>query len=332
MEMDGPNDGRFTVAFYGVPIVSDSGRIYFIYIKQNEYCDHNSNTQGLMMCRYSDDEGKSWSPRQEIKMNRRPWDHSDPKVPPHWIGWVNAIRDSKGRQLWAFGRWNRYQPGFPKDIAFLEFMRFDNIDEGPDPQDLEITWLPDEPIQGVPKGGMEPCPVLLPDGRLFMILRTGVGSVWYTISEDDGATWSPAEPMLYKDGGERVLNPSSPPPLFALGDGRYLQQTHNNDGSASGGPLPLWSRPYSFNRRSLFLSVGEFRANARQPIWFSRPKRFADSDGVPAGVQNRTEMGTYGSLTERDGKRILWYPDRKHFLLGKEISDEWLSDLEVPGE
>ena len=51
---------------------------------------------------------------------------------------------------------------------------------------------------------------------------------------------------------------------------------------------------------------------------------------MPAGVQNRVEMGTYDSLTEHDGKRILWYPDRKHFLLGKEITDEWLSDMEVP--
>ncbi len=108
-EMDGPNDGRFTMAFYGFPLVSNSGRIYFFYIKQNEHCDHNSNTQGLMMCRYSDDEGKTWAPRQEIKMNRQPWDHSDPKVPANWIGWVNAIRDSKGRWLWAFGRWNRFQ-------------------------------------------------------------------------------------------------------------------------------------------------------------------------------------------------------------------------------
>jgi putative SOS response-associated peptidase YedK len=78
--------------------------------------------------------------------------------------------------------------------------------------------------------------------------------------------------------------------------------------------------------------VGEFRPNAHQPVWFSQPKLLADSDGVAAGVQGRTEMGTYGSLTEHNGKRILWYPDRKHFLLGKEITDEWLSDMKVDGE
>ena len=37
-------------------------------------------------------------------------------------------------------------------------------------------------------------------------------------------------------------------------------------------------------------------------------------------------------LTEKDGKRILWYPDRKHFLLGKEIPDELLADMNWASE
>ena len=329
-EIDGPNEARNKCAFYGFPIVSDSGRIYIFYIKRQEFCDMGSNSHGVVRCRYSDDEGLTWSEPEVIPMNRRPWDDPDPNVPPNWIGWVNAIRDSKGRWLWAFGRWTPHRDDYPRDRAFLEFMRFNNIDEGPDPNDIDVTWLPDEPVAGLPKGGMEPCPALLPDGRLFMVLRTSVGSVYYTVSEDDGATWRTVEPMRYTDGGERVLNPGSPPPLFALEDGRYLQQTHNNDGSASTGPQPMWGRPYAFNRRSMFFLLGEYRPNARQPIWFSQPKLFADSDGVSAGVQNRTETGTYDSLTELDGKRIVWYPDRKHFLLGRDVTDEWLSDMVVP--
>ena len=93
-----------------------------------------------------------------------------------------------------------------------------------------------------------------------------------------------------------------------------------------------WSKPNTLNRRSVFLSVGKFRPQARQPIWFSPPKRLADSDGTPAGAQHRTEMGTYSSLTELNGQRVIWYPDRKHFLLGKVVGDEWLADLRVPGK
>ncbi len=213
-------------------------------------------------------------------------------------------------------------------------IRFDNIDQGPDPSDLKMTWLPGRPVSPKPdltlSGCMEPCIVLLPDCRLFMVMRTSVGSVWYSVSEDDGNSWRPAEPLRYRDDGERVLHPASPPPLFALEDGRYLLQYHNNDGSMSSGPKPLWTRAYNFNRRAIFLAIGEFQPKAHQPIWFSGPKHFADSDGVPAGIQNRTEMGTYSSLTERQGDRVLWYPDRKHFLLGKRVTNEWLDDLVVP--
>ena len=41
-------------------------------------------------------------------------------------------------------------------------------------------------------------------------------------------------------------------------------------------------------------------------------------------------MAMYYSLTERDGRRIFWYADRKHFVLGRELSDELLADMETP--
>ena len=69
-----------------------------------------------------------------------------------------------------------------------------------------------------------------------------------------------------------------------------------------------------------------------QPVWFSGLRHIADSDGVAAGPQNRAELGPYGSLTEHQGRRVLWYPDRKHFLLGKLIPDELLADMQVPTE
>ena len=75
--------------------------------------------------------------------------------------------------------------------------------------------------------------------------------------------------------------------------------------------------------------MGEFRADAHQPVWFSRPMQILDTDGITLPPKKTAEIGTYTSLTEWRGRRILWYPDRKHFLLGKYISDELLADLEV---
>ena len=75
------------------------------------------------------------------------------------------------------------------------------------------------------------------------------------------------------------------------------------------------------------MSVGhEDPTNPFAPIRFSPPKVFTTSDGHSLGVGGRTEVATYPSLLEDGDDRILFYPDRKHFLLGKHITDEWLSD------
>ena len=191
-----------------------------------------------------------------IPVIRREADDPDPAMPPKWKVWTNTIRDSSGvlvvpvsgiltgRRHSASGHWT-------------DLIRFPNIDDGPEPEDLEMTWLPEEPITPLPRHGIEPSIVLLPDGRLFMGLRTGEGSVWYTVSEDaEGRSWRRPEPML---GRRRARSQSREPvPCFHLADGRYLLQYHNNDGSASGGPQPMWSRPYSFSRRSMFIAVGEY--------------------------------------------------------------------------
>jgi hypothetical protein len=38
----------------------------------------------------------------------------------------------------------------------------------------------------------------------------------------------------------------------------------------------------------------------------------------------------YASFTVRNGNAVLWYPERKFFLLGKKITPDFLADLQVP--
>jgi len=108
---------------------------------------------------------------------------------------------------------------------------------------------------------------------------------------------------------------------------------HNNNGHR--GPYnqrkKKWKKNYlNFLRNPAFLAVGEFRPDAHQPIGFSRPKQFLDTQGIPIGPKGTAEIATYTSLTEWRGQRILWYPDRKYFLLGKQITDDWLADMKAP--
>jgi hypothetical protein len=84
---------------------------------------------------------------------------------------------------------------------------------------------------------------------------------------------------------------------------------------------------WNYIRRPAYLALGEFRKDGYQPIWFSRPKLFADNDGVITGPKKTAEIATYTSYTEYGGKRTLWYPDRKYYLLGKHITDEFLEGM-----
>lgn len=50
-----------------------------------------------------------------------------------------------------------------------------------------------------------------------------------------------------------------------------------------------------------------------------------DHDGVPLGPPGkRGQLGLalYSSVTVRHGRAVLWYPDRKFFLLGRSIEPD----------
>lgn len=350
----GPENDNDQIASWGFPVVSRTGRCYCFYNKFTGVVDTHRQMTGWMRCVYSDDNGYTWKDGGVIPFGRSSFDHPDPDIPPNWIVWQKPIRDSLGRQIVGFTRHkSKAVRKKPKGGSWLaqdtqsEFMRFDNIDEGPDPQHIRITWLPENgeglrvPMPGIKDFSLaqEPSLALLPDGRLFCVMRTLTGRIWYSVSDVDGATWTGPEVLRYKDGGEEVLQPVAPCPVYALKDGRFLLLFHNNDGTAGGG---TWPGDSNKNRTPAFLAVGEYREEAHQPIWFSKPKQFGDSAGIALGPsQNglnkldkpfRVEVATYTSLTEQNGKRILWYPDRKHFLLGRYITDEWLEELRPSDE
>ena len=62
----------------------------------------------------------------------------------------------------------------------------------------------------------------------------------------------------------------------------------------------------------------------------ARNRRSALQAAEKLVARGRLEAATYVSLTEHAGRRVLWYPDRKSFLLGKLITDEMLDAMEVP--
>lgn len=359
IKIAGPSKGeKIPQAGWGFPVVSKKGRIYCFYSQDSPSPQRDERGRTLktneMGVAFSDDDGHTWQRGADLPWPKGDYDHPDGlSAYWNWIVWQNPIRDSRGR--WLVGYSYTVSPKLRKDNppgywvgdSGTKFMRFENIDEAPDPKDIKIKHLMFEGKGLTIKSGFnpelsdaeEPSLVLLPDKRLFTTLRTSTGYIWYSVSSDDGETWRQPEVLRYKDGGEAIPQPKAPCPIYPLGpgrNGRYLLVYHNNPGKLGDysqyAPPATWRavNQWSHVRRPAFIALGEYRPRAHQPIWFSPPKQILDTDGVIVGPKKTAEIATYTSFTERRGRRVLWYPDRKYYLLGKYITDELLEGMKAP--
>ncbi len=336
-----PGEGH--MASWGYPLVSKSGRIYVLYSQHIGKSDNFVHHTGWLHGIHSDDQGQTWSKPQNIQVARSIRDNPDPTMPPNMLCWQKPLRLGKaGRYFAGFTRWTSFAVtpnptrSWISADSRVEFMRFENLDEDPAVQDLQIRWFASNdralavPFPGHPEVSacQEPSIVKLPDGRLFCVMRTAAGSPFWSISADLGETWTPPRRLLRKDGGEPLLHPLSPCPIYdlggnAAGSGRYVLFMHNHDGHYQGyGPTDT-----GFHRRPVYLVLGRFQPGADQPVWFEAPRFFMDHRGVSLGkpgTNGRLDLALYSSFTVRQGQPVLWYPDRKFFLLGRKIPSEFV--------
>ena len=333
-----PGDGN--IASWGYPLISKSGRIYVVWNQYQGPIDVSDQFTGTIDCLYSDDMGQTWTAPATIPMKRSPHDHWDERVPSNWIVWQRPIRDLQGRWFTGFSRWLSvavrrvpHKRSWASE-SVVEFMRYENIDDDPEPEDVQITWSAwgdqalraphySDPLISV---AQEPSLVRLPDDRLFCVMRSISGYIWYSLSADDGETWCNPRPLLRKDHGRPVMAPICCTPMYQMADGRYVL-FHNNNSGRVDGCEPENNR---VNRRPCSAALGEYRPQAEQPIWFSESKVFMDNDGVHFGPRQGIDIGVYPSFTTRGGENVLWHPERKFFLLGKRVTPEFLADMHVP--
>lgn len=339
VEIAGPaQTGR--MASWGFPVVvPHTGRVY-CFLNQNAGIeDVRADTTGECWYRWSDDDGRTWSADHGVvEIGRCAISHPDPQVPPAWIVCHTPVRTARGQLVAGFTRWASRAVAGSVGLFTLEsqiwFLRFDNIATAEDPLDLRVSTWPDAehglrvPPPGNPEVSVaqEPTVQPLPDGRHICVMRTMTGRIYFALSADGCESWDEPRPLRYCPGGPEILQPIAPCPLYRLRDGRYLLLFHNNDGSAHGGSGP---GDHLRNRRPAFLAVGRYIDHPTDPLIFGMPRRLMDTDGVSIGPCDRTEVATYTSFFEFEGTRYLWYPDRKHFLLGRIIRDRDLCDPPV---
>ena len=327
------------IAYWGFPIIAPAlNRIYCFYFKCNGFADFRYDIGGILTGRYSEDDGVTWSDAFELPIHRTVGDNPDPGIPVNWIIWQIPYVTSHGQVIAPFTCWNSAKSPLDGD-SDAYFLRFDNILTEADPAKLTTTTLPESqrglrvPSVFNPEISFceEPAIVELSDGRLFCVMRTNAGYIAFSVSQDHGRTWSTPAPLYQDDDGDLMLNPVVPCPIWKLQDGRYLLLYCNNKGDANGGHFPCNYACHKLNRYPSFISVGrEDLSNPRCPIRFGAPKVIVDNQGVPLGPSGRTDASSYSSLLEDGEDRVLFYPDREHFLLGKRLPDEWLADCD-PG-
>ena len=74
-------------------------------------------------------------------------------------------------------------------------------------------------------------------------------------------------------------------------------------------------------RNPLYCAIGYFDPDHIQPIRFKKEdnKLYMQFGEDADGFGTHLQFAVYGTMTHQNGKNILWYPDRKFFLLGKDI-------------
>jgi hypothetical protein len=205
----------------------------------------------------------------------------------------------------------------PKKLADIRcepvFARSRNILTEIDPSKISFDFKPAPPhgifvpMKGKPgeSHGMEAQIVELSDHRLFSVMRTGNGCVYFTTSEDFGETWNEAKPLRRDDGEDPVLNPNCPCPLTKLIDGRYALLHCNNDGRVGGASNVFAAGSV---RNPIYVSIGvENGSDKEQPIRWSKPRLMTTLEEYKEKFGSKGRDLTYGCLHEEDGNYYHFY-------------------------
>ena len=304
-------------ASWGFPIVTASGRIYLFCSRG----DYEGNWD--VLCTYSDDEGETFAPMTRLRL-------PDGRE-GYWCVWKTPMRCRDGAYLVGCTVWyGKEMPGtnWCHKESWSMILSFDNLDEDPEPRDVRMSWRTKAPIL-IPDPffpqisvSQELAMVELPDGRLWVQMRTMQDSPYWAVSADGGRTFSEPRPMRYWDGS-KVLHPLSPCPIYQYRPGKYFILAHQNDGRRLGFDHHElhWKENYSnFIRNPYYLCKAEFDPEGEQPIRIGAPVCLIDTGDIAIGPKQTAEGGTYSSFTQWKGKSILWYPDRKFYLLGKQLN------------
>lgn len=314
-------------ASYSVMLKAASGRIYCFYNHNTDnlrrvradsppnpdgYCAR-VDTLGHFVFKYSDDHGRTWSPRRidiplrEFAVDRgnpyggkvkffwnvgRPFVHDGTVYVPHIkVGrfGIDNIRDSEGCLLAS------------PDLLKIA-----------DPAQASWQTLPDgdaglrSPAGGGPIAEEHSFSVLS-DGSFFCVYRSVDGYAVCSYSRDRGHTWEPPAYMTYADG-RRIKNPRAANFAWKCANGRFLYWFHNHSGRSYFGRNPAW-----------FCAGEEIDSPTGRRIAWGQPEIGIYDDDVLIRM-------SYPDLIEEQG-RFFVTETQKHLARVHELPDELIALL-----
>jgi predicted neuraminidase len=190
-----------------VPKHSFGGKRIYVFYTYPTPGDFNGNENAGIAQRYSEDDGRTWSPPQRI----RPV--NDPAFQGMWC--INATETAAGTWLIAPHESDWTQ----KPVTSRQYI-LRSTDQGK-------TWtcLPGKRPAGwrVPGGRRmdEGRPIWLEGDKVALFERSQEGHIWRSQSDDDGKTWSEFQPTA-------LVHPDAPPMIQKLGDGKRLIALFHN--------------------------------------------------------------------------------------------------------
>ncbi len=314
-------------ASYAVLLKVPAGRIYAFY-------NHNTDnvrevkadpaffpggvcrrvdSLGHFVCRYSDDHGRTWSPRRyDLPLRRMAIDRENADrgaLLYFWnVGRPFVLNGSAYVSLHKVGGFG--EGFFTRSEGVL--LRSDNILTETDPERLRWETLPEgEAGLRAPAGGgpiaEEHSYVTLSDGSIYCVYRTIDGYPACAYSRDGGRTWEAPEYQRYADG-RRMKHPRAANFVWRCANGRYLYWFHNHGGRFIGEHPQRRSLAYE-DRNPAWLCGGVEREgpNGRLIVW-SQPEilLYDDDPFVRTSYPDLVESGGgyYVTETQKSTARV----------------------------
>ncbi|MEZ5278078.1 MAG: sialidase family protein [Opitutaceae bacterium] len=340
---------------YGCPfVVPGSGRVY-LFLHEGRHPGNGiaANSPevdcGSLGFLYSDDHGTTWSDVSSIVLPDRDISmfpdriHGHLNHPPQLMPGGRVVLP-----LSFYARPGSMRRDWQLVAGETALLWCENILTEPDPRNLRFTLLPESPrgiradllkhvdnpavirlaeaFRGYPDSlaynSQELTVVPLSDGRWVGACRTYLGSPGFTVSSDQGHTWSPVERLRYHPDGGFIDHPHTMCPMARLPDGRFILLFTNNDGTRNGAEH-VWDGGCRTRNPQWFVIGREIAGETRNGgLVFGEPRILASADerealdGFRASTCTGISMPQYFAC---DGRHFVQYGLKKEHILLDEI-------------